>query len=214
MKNTTYLTDEDRWQAVLAAGFPDGSSYYRKANGALGMTAKQYRNGEAAVRYAISDCSLGRCLVAESERGICAILLGDDDAGLTAELLSLFPLAVREPMEGAFAGRVRQVIASVDSRATPLTLPLDIRGTAFQQQVWQALRAIPCGETASYQQVAKAIGKPNAVRAVAGACGANKLAIVIPCHRVVRNDGALSGYRWGAARKVLLLKREANNPEE
>lgn len=100
-------------------------------------------------------------------------------------------------MEGAFAGRVRQVIASVDSRATPLTLPLDIRGTAFQQQVWQALRAIPCGETASYQQVAKAIGKPNAVRAVAGACGANKLAIVIPCHRVVRNDGALSGYRWG-----------------
>ena len=200
--------------AVLAAGFPDGSSYYRKANGALGMTAKQYRNGEAAVRYAISDCSLGRCLVAESERGICAILLGDDDAGLTAELLSLFPLAVREPMEGAFAGRVRQVIASVDSRATSLTLPLDIRGTALQQQFWQALRAIPCGETASYQQVAKAIGKPNAVRAVAGACGANKLAIVIPCHRVVRNDGALSGYRWGAARKVLLLKREANNPEE
>lgn len=199
--------------AVLAAGFPDGSSYYRKANGALGMTAKQYRNGEAAVRYAISDCSLGRCLVAESERGICAILLGDDDAGLTAELLSLFPLAVREPMEGAFAGRVRQVIAFVDSRATPLTLPLDIRGTAFQQQVWQALRDIPCGETASYQQVAKAIGKPNAVRAVAGACGANKLAIVIPCHRVVRNDGALSGYRWGTARKMLLLKRKANNPE-
>lgn len=199
--------------AVLAAGFPDGSSYYRKADGALGMTAKQYRNGDAAVRYAISDCSLGRCLVAESERGICAILLGDDDTTLMAELLSLFPLAVRDPMEGAFAGRVRQVIASVDSRGTPLTLPLDIRGTAFQQQVWQALRAIPCGETASYQQVAKAIGKPNAVRAVAGACGANKLAIVIPCHRVVRNDGALSGYRRGAARKVLLLKREANNPE-
>ncbi|KZR33482.1 bifunctional DNA-binding transcriptional regulator/O6-methylguanine-DNA methyltransferase Ada [Enterobacter genomosp. S] len=199
--------------AVLAAGFPDSSSYYRKADGALGMTARQYRNGDAAVRYAISDCSLGRCLVGESERGICAILLGDDDAALTAELLSLFPLAVREPMEGAFAGRIRQVITSVDSRATPLTLPLDIRGTAFQQQVWQALRAIPCGETASYQQVAKAIGKPNAVRAVAGACGANKLAIVIPCHRVVRNDGALSGYRWGAARKILLLKREANKQE-
>ena len=168
--------------AVMAAGFPDSSSYYRKADGALGMTARQYRNGDAA-------------------------------AALTNELLSLFPLAVREPMEGAFAGRIRQVIASVDSRATPLTLPLDIRGTAFQQQVWQALRAIPCGETASYQQVAKAIGKPNAVRAVAGACGANKLAIVIPCHRVVRNDGALSGYRWGAARKVLLLKREANKQE-
>ncbi|HBI6860700.1 TPA: bifunctional DNA-binding transcriptional regulator/O6-methylguanine-DNA methyltransferase Ada [Enterobacter cloacae] len=199
--------------AVLAAGFPDSSSYYRKADGALGMTAKQYRKGDAAVRYALSDCSLGRCLVGESERGICAILLGDDDAALTAELLSLFPLAEREPMEGAFADRVRQVIAAVDSREAPLALPLDIRGTAFQQQVWQALRAIPCGETASYQQVAKAIGKPNAVRAVAGACAANKLAIIIPCHRVVRNDGALSGYRWGAGRKVLLLKREANIPE-
>lgn len=199
--------------AVLAAGFPDSSSYYRKADGALGMTAKQYRKGDVAVRYATSDCSLGRCLVGESERGICAILLGDNDAVLTAELLALFPNAEREPMEGEFALRVQQVIASIDSRATPLSLPLDIRGTAFQQQVWQALRAIPCGETASYQQVARALGKPNAVRAVAAACAANKLAIIIPCHRVVRNDGALSGYRWGIARKAQLLKREAKNQE-
>jgi AraC family transcriptional regulator of adaptative response/methylated-DNA-[protein]-cysteine methyltransferase len=105
------------------------------------------------------------------------------------------------------------VIASIDNRDVPLALPLDIRGTAFQQRVWQALRAIPCGETASYQQVAQAIGQPSAVRAVAGACAANTLAIVIPCHRVVRNDGALSGYRWGTARKALLLKREAKRRE-
>lgn len=199
--------------AVLAAGFPDSSSYYRKADSALGMTAKQYRKGDVAVHYALSNCTLGRCLVAESERGICAILLGDDYATLTDELHSLFPHARPEPADGAFALRVSQVIESLDNQNTPLTLPLDIRGTAFQQQVWQALRAIPCGETASYQQVAKTIGKPAAVRAVAGACAANKLAIVIPCHRVVRNDGALSGYRWGTARKALLLQREAKNRE-
>ncbi|WP_253383323.1 bifunctional DNA-binding transcriptional regulator/O6-methylguanine-DNA methyltransferase Ada [unidentified bacterial endosymbiont] len=199
--------------AVLGAGFADSSSYYRKANGALGMTAKQYRKGDARVRYAMDDCSLGRCLVGESERGICAILLGDDDTALTAELLTLFPNARQEPLEGAFGKRIHQVITSIDSRAVPLALPLDIRGTAFQQRVWQALRAIPDGETASYQQVAKAIGKPGAVRAVAGACAANKLAIIIPCHRVVHSDGTLSGYRWGAARKALLLQRESLSEE-
>ncbi|MEG5465750.1 bifunctional DNA-binding transcriptional regulator/O6-methylguanine-DNA methyltransferase Ada [Enterobacter chuandaensis] len=200
--------------AVLAAGFPDSSTYYSKANDALGMTAKQYRKGEVSVQYAIDDCSLGRCLVAESERGICAILLGDNDAELAEELATLFPNAEPAPREDAFAQRIRQVIASIDNHAVPLALPLDIRGTAFQQRVWQALRDIPCGETASYQQVAQAIGQPNAVRAVAGACAANRLAIVIPCHRVVRNDGALSGYRWGAARKAQLLKREAKRREE
>ena len=200
-------------RAALAAGFPDSSSYYRKANDALGMTAKQYRKGEVAVRYAIDDCWLGRCLVAESERGICAILLGDTDAELTAELATQFPKATHAPRDDAFVQRIHQVIASIDNRDVPLALPLDIRGTAFQQRVWQALRAIPCGETASYQQVAQAIGQPSAVRAVAGACAANTLAIVIPCHRVVRNDGALSGYRWGAARKALLLKREAKRRE-
>lgn len=201
---------------VLAAGFPDSSSYYRKADDALGMTAKQYRRGgsDVAVRYAISDCELGRCLVAESERGICAILLGDDDDALRDELQTLFPHAQAESPEGDFAGRLQQVIHSLDNSTAALALPLDIRGTAFQQQVWQALRAIPCGETASYQQVASAIGKPKAVRAVASACAANKLAIIIPCHRVVRNDGALSGYRWGTARKAQLLQREANHQEE
>ncbi|MGK3196796.1 bifunctional DNA-binding transcriptional regulator/O6-methylguanine-DNA methyltransferase Ada [Enterobacter ludwigii] len=199
--------------AVLAAGFPDSSSYYRQANAALGMTAKQYRKGDVAVRYAIGECSLGRCLVGESERGICAILLGDDDATLTEELLTLFPKAERETLEGEFARRIERVISAIDDHTVPLALPLDIRGTAFQQRVWQALRDIPRGETASYRQVAQTIGSPGAVRAVAGACAANKLAVIIPCHRVVRHDGTLSGYRWGTERKALLLKREAKNPE-
>ncbi|KMV58432.1 bifunctional DNA-binding transcriptional regulator/O6-methylguanine-DNA methyltransferase Ada [Escherichia coli] len=172
--------------SILNAGFPDSSSYYRKADETLGMTAKQFRHGgeNLAVRYALADCELGRCLVAESERGICAILLGDDDATLISELQQMFPAA--------------------DSAPADLT---------FQQQVWQALRTIPCGETVSYQQLANAIGKPKAVRAVASACAANKLAIVIPCHRVVRGDGTLSGYRWGVSRKAQLLRREAENEE-
>jgi len=201
--------------SVLAAGFPDSSSYYRNADASLGMTAKQYRSGgeETTVRYALSHCALGRCLVAESARGICAILPGDDDSALIAELERIFPHARREQADAAFAGRVAQVIASVDNHAVALALPLDIRGTAFQRQVWQALRAIPGGETASYQQVANAIGQPGAVRAVARACAANTLAIIIPCHRVVRSDGGLSGYRWGTARKAALLRREAKKEE-
>lgn len=202
-------------QAILNAGFPDSSSYYRKADQALGMTAKQFRKGgdNVSVRYTLADCALGRCLVAESERGICAILLGDDDATLVADLHALFPTAQDVPADANFQQRVREVIVAINSRDAPLSLPLDIRGTAFQQQVWQALRTIPCGETVSYQQLASAIGKPKAVRAVASACGANKLAIVIPCHRVIRGDGALSGYRWGIARKAQLLHREATGEE-
>lgn len=125
----------------------------------------------------------------------------------------MFPAADNAPADLTFQQHVRDVIASLNQRDTPLTLPLDIRGTAFQQQVWQALRTIPCGETVSYQQLANAIGKPKAVRAVASACAANKLAIVIPCHRVVRGDGTLSGYRWGVSRKAQLLRREAENEE-
>ncbi len=202
-------------QAILNAGFPDSSSYYRKADQALGMTAKQFRKGgdNVSVHYTLADCALGRCLVAESERGICAILLGDDDATLVADLHALFPAAQDVPADANFQQRVREVIVAINSRDAPLSLPLDIRGTAFQQQVWQALRTIPCGETVSYQQLASAIGKPKAVRAVASACGANKLAIVIPCHRVIRGDGALSGYRWGIARKAQLLQRETTGEE-
>ena len=202
-------------RAALAAGFPDSSSYYRQADAALGMTASQFRRGGAAtvVTWTTGDCALGRCLVAESERGICAILLGDDDATLISELQQMFPAADNAPADLMFQQHVREVIASLNQRDTPLTLPLDIRGTAFQQQVWQALRTIPCGETVSYQQLANAIGKPKAVRAVASACAANKLAIIIPCHRVVRGDGTLSGYRWGVSRKAQLLRREAENEE-
>ena len=197
---------------------------HRLFKATTGMTPKAWQQAWRArrlrellakgeVRYALADCELGRCLVAESERGICAILLGDDDATLISELQQMFPAADSAPADLTFQQHVREVIASLNQRDTPLTLPLDIRGTAFQQQVWQALRTIPCGETVSYQQLANAIGKPKAVRAVASACAANKLAIVIPCHRVVRGDGTLSGYRWGVSRKAQLLRREAENEE-
>lgn len=197
-------------QAVLAAGFPSSSSYYRQADNVLGMTARAYRQGgkTADIHYAIDRCELGRCLVALSERGICAVLLGDDDATLLTELQQSFPSAHLTAAEAASQAQIQAVIASLNQRSTPLTLPLDIRGTAFQQQVWQALRAIPAGETRSYQQIADGIGNPKAVRAVAGACAANRLAILIPCHRVVRGDGSLSGYRWGVTRKAALLARE------
>ncbi|WP_373240175.1 bifunctional DNA-binding transcriptional regulator/O6-methylguanine-DNA methyltransferase Ada [Kluyvera ascorbata] len=197
-------------QAVLGAGFPTSSSYYRQADEVLGMTARAYRQGGKSTRidYAVGHCELGHCLVALSERGICAVLLGDSHEALMAELQQSFPSAHCMPAASEFTEQIQSVIASLNHRATPLTLPLDIRGTAFQQQVWQALREIPTGETRSYQQIADGIGNPKAVRAVAGACAANRLAILIPCHRVVRGDGSLSGYRWGVARKAALLARE------
>lgn len=201
--------------AVLAAGFPDTGSYYRKADETLGMTARQYRQGGegAAIRYALTHCELGRCLVAESDRGICAILLADCESLLTAELHTMFPHAQLMQDDAEFSARVAEVVATIEHPGRPLPLPLDMRGTAFQMQVWQALQAIPAGETASYRAVATAIGKPQAIRAVASACAANRLAIVIPCHRVVRTDGLLSGYRWGAARKAQLLARESLKEE-
>lgn len=197
-------------QAVLAAGFPTSSSYYRHADEMLGMSAKTYRQGGKAteIHYATGECSLGCCLVAISERGICAVLLGDDEPALIDELQRSFPAARFLPADAAFSQQIAAVVASLNQPTTALSLPLDIRGTAFQQQVWQALRAIPVGETRSYQQVAQSIGNPQAVRAVASACAANRLAILVPCHRVVRGDGSLSGYRWGVARKAALLQRE------
>jgi len=197
-------------QAVLAAGFPTSSSYYRHADEMLGMRAKTYRQGgkAAQIHYATGECSLGRCLVAISERGVCAVLLGDDEEALMDELQRSFPAAELRPAESAFSQQIADVVTSLNQPSSTLSLPLDIRGTAFQQQVWHALRAIPAGETRSYQQVAQSIGKPKAVRAVASACAANRLAILVPCHRGVRGDGALSGYRWGVARKAALLQRE------
>lgn len=202
--------------AALSAGFPDNSSYYQQADAALGMTARQFRRGgeDLDITWVCGDGPLGRCLVAESKRGVCAVLPGESDALLYAELASLFPNARLHPGDDAFRQRVAQVFSHLDDHRQPFSLPLDLRGTAFQLQVWQALRQIPAGETRSYRQVAQSIGRPRAVRAVASACAANKLALVIPCHRVVRQDGALSGYRWGTARKALLLAREASSEEK
>ncbi|MBZ7394694.1 bifunctional DNA-binding transcriptional regulator/O6-methylguanine-DNA methyltransferase Ada [Klebsiella michiganensis] len=202
--------------AALSAGFPDSSSYYQQADAALGMTGRQFRRGggDIDITWVCGDGPLGRCLVAESGRGVCAVLPGEDDALLYAELASLFPNARLHPGDEIFRQRVAQVFSHLDDHRQPFSLPLDLRGTAFQLQVWQALRQIPAGETRSYRQVAQSIGRPRAVRAVASACAANKLALVIPCHRVVREDGALSGYRWGTARKALLLAREASSEDK
>ncbi|HFK3786272.1 TPA: bifunctional DNA-binding transcriptional regulator/O6-methylguanine-DNA methyltransferase Ada [Klebsiella oxytoca] len=201
--------------AALSAGFPDNSSYYQQADAALGMTGRQFRRGgeNMDITWVCGDGPLGRCLVAESERGICAVLPGDNDSSLYDQLASLFPNARLHPGDEVFRLRVAQVFSYLNDHRQPFSLPLDLRGTAFQLQVWQALRQIPAGETRSYRQVAQSMGRPRAVRAVASACAANKLALVIPCHRVVREDGALSGYRWGTARKALLLAREAQYEE-
>ena len=176
----------------------------------LGMTPKRYRQGGALtpIRFAIGECSLGSILVAASERGVCAILLGEDPEALARTLQDRFPKAELRGGEADFEALVARVVGFVEAPALGLELPLDIRGTAFQQRVWQALRAIPAGATASYAEIAARIGAKGGARAVAGACAANSIAVAIPCHRVVRSDGALSGYRWGVERKRALLERE------
>jgi len=196
--------------AVYAAGYNASGRFYEQADRILGMTPSRYRNGGATVeiRFALGQCSLGAILVAASERGICAILLGDDPEPLIRDLQDRFPKAALLGGEPGFEAWVAAVIGFVDTPGVGLHLPLDIRGTAFQQRVWQALCEIPAGSTASYTEIARRIGLPRAVRAVAGACAANALAVAIPCHRVVRTDGGLSGYRWGVERKRALLDKE------
>lgn len=197
--------------AIGGAGFPSNGRFYAASASLLGMTPGRYRSGGAGeeLRFAIGQCSLGAILVASSAKGVAAILLGDDPDALARELQDRFPRASLVGGEAAFEALVARVIGCVEAPGTGLDLPLDVRGTAFQQRVWQALRAIPPGETASYAQVAASIGAPGAVRAVGAACAANALAVAIPCHRVVRSDGGLSGYRWGVERKRALLAREA-----
>ncbi len=196
--------------ALYEAGFNSSGRFYTVANQLLGMTPKAYKAGGANVRihYAVGACTLGALLVAQSERGICAILFDDEAPALEADLHRRFPNARIEAADEAFSQTLAEVIAFVEAPGQGLSLPLDIRGTVFQQRVWQALQAIPAGKTASYREVAEAIGTPLAVRAVAGACAANSLAVAIPCHRVVRNDGGISGYRWGVERKQKLLEKE------
>jgi AraC family transcriptional regulator of adaptative response/methylated-DNA-[protein]-cysteine methyltransferase len=198
-------------EAIYEAGFNSSGRFYERSNEVLGMTPTDYRAGgaNAEIRFAVGECSLGSILVARSARGVCAILLGDDPDALARELQDAFPRAILVGGDEEFERLVANVVGFVEAPSAGLDLPLDVRGTAFQQRVWQALREIPPGATASYSDVAKRIGAPNAVRAVAQACAANSIAVAIPCHRVVRTDGGLSGYRWGVERKRALLESEA-----
>lgn len=198
-------------EAIFDAGYNANSRFYENADAVLGMTPGNYRAGGAntTIRFAIGECALGAILVAQSERGICAILLGDDPDALARDLQDRFPRASLIGGDRGFEQLVATVVGFVEAPRIGLDLPLDVRGTAFQQRVWQALRVIPAGHTASYTEIARRIGAPKAVRAVAGACAANALAVAIPCHRVVRSDGGLSGYRWGVERKRTLLDNEA-----
>ncbi|RMT07273.1 ADA regulatory protein [Pseudomonas amygdali pv. lachrymans] len=197
--------------ALYEAGFNSNSRFYEASQKMLGMKPSEYRAGGANVdiRFALGESSLGSILVARSPKGICAISLGDDPNVLVEKFQDQYPNANLIGGDEEFEQLVARVVVFVESPATGLALPLDIRGTVFQERVWQALRDIPAGSTATYTDIATRIGMPSAVRAVANACGANTLAVAIPCHRVVRSDGSLSGYRWGVERKRKLLEIEA-----
>ncbi|WP_372715808.1 bifunctional DNA-binding transcriptional regulator/O6-methylguanine-DNA methyltransferase Ada [Immundisolibacter sp.] len=199
-------------EAIYGAGFNSNGRFYATSNQVLGMTPTQYRAGgvDTAIRFAVGQCSLGAILVAASERGVCAILLGDDPEALARDLQDRFPRADLVGGDEDFEQLVARVVGFVEAPRLGLDLPLDVRGTAFQQRVWQALGQIPAGKTVTYTDIARRIGAPNAVRAVAGACAANPLAVAIPCHRVVSLNGGLSGYRWGVERKRALLDREGD----
>jgi AraC family transcriptional regulator of adaptative response/methylated-DNA-[protein]-cysteine methyltransferase len=198
-------------EAIYGAGYSGSGRFYAESNGMLGMTPSTWRAGGAdlQIRFAIGECSLGSILVAATARGVCAILLGDNPQELAHDLERRFPKARLIGADAGFEELVAKVVGLVEHPGLGTELPLDVRGTAFQQRVWQALRRIPAGARATYAEIARAVGAPKAIRAVAQACGANALAVAIPCHRVVRTDGKLSGYRWGVERKRALLDREA-----
>jgi AraC family transcriptional regulator of adaptative response/methylated-DNA-[protein]-cysteine methyltransferase len=197
-------------EAIYDAGFNSAGRFYEASNALLGMTPTKFRKGgiDADIRFAIGESSLGAILVARSAKGVCAILLGDDPDALVRQIQDRFPKANLIGGDAAFEALVSRVVGFVEAPRLGFDLPLDIRGTAFQQRVWQALREIPAGTTASYAEIARRIGAAHSARAVAHACAENEIAVAIPCHRVVRSDGALSGYRWGVARKSALLKKE------
>jgi|SoimicmetaTmtHPA_FD_contig_71_99426_length_1392_multi_3_in_0_out_0_2 AraC family transcriptional regulator, regulatory protein of adaptative response / methylated-DNA-[protein]-cysteine methyltransferase len=197
--------------AIYDAGFNSNGRFYANASEVLGMAPTDFREGGAGqdIRFAIAECWLGLVLIAESEKGVCAILFGDDPEELRCDLQDQFPRARLIGSDKSFEELTAKVIAFVEAPGQGLDLPLDIRGTAFQHRVWDALRRIPVGSTASYAEIAEKIGAPKAVRAVARACATNRIAVAIPCHRVVRSDGGLSGYRGGVERKRALLAKEA-----
>lgn len=197
-------------EAIYASGFGGTGHFYAGARAAFGMTPSAYRahgRGEE-IRFAIGQCSLGAILVAATTKGVCAVLLGDTPGPLLEDLQARFKKATLVGGDAAFEKLVAQVVTIVDAPKQGHALPLDLRGTAFQERVWQALREIPPGESATYTEIAKRIGSAGSVRAVGSACGANPVAVLIPCHRVVRQGGALAGYRWGIERKKALLERE------
>jgi len=198
-------------EAIYGAGFNSNARFYATASETLGMTPTDFRSGGkgASIRFAVGECSLGSVLVAVTEKGVCAILLGDEPGALVRDLEDRFPKASLIGGDAGFEQWVAKVIGFVEAPALGLDLPLHVRGTAFQHRVWRALREIPPGSTTTYAEVARRIGAPKSVRAIGQAVGANPLAVAIPCHRVVRSDGGLSGYRWGVERKRVLLKREA-----
>lgn len=202
--------------ALYNAGFQSSSAAYGDAAGQMGMTPAQYRhNGDAAhIMYTVAPCRLGWLLVAATARGICTVRLGDTEAELVQTLVAEFAAADLQREEAEMSGWIGAVLAYLDGQQSHLDLPLDVRATAFQRRVWEALRAIPYGSTRSYSDVAAAIGQPTAVRAVAHACATNPAALVIPCHRVIRTDGNLGGYRWGLERKQALLVQEAQRAAE
>ena len=196
--------------AIYEAGYNSNGRFYAESSQMLGMTPTRFRAGGVGVsiRFAIGECSLGSILVASSEQGVCAILLGDDPDALAKDLQDRFPKAQLIGGDRDYERVIAQVVGFVEAPQLGLSLPLDVRGTAFQRRVWQALCEIPVGQTMSYTVVAQRIGSPKAVRAVAGACAANAIAVAVPCHRVLRTDGSLSGYRWGVERKRKLLEKE------
>ncbi|AUF94917.1 AraC family transcriptional regulator of adaptative response/methylated-DNA-[protein]-cysteine methyltransferase [Pseudomonas sp. BIGb0278] len=201
-------------EALFDAGYNSNSRFYEGAGQRLGMLPKQYRarGAGATIYFAVGQCALGAILVAQSARGVCAIFLGDDPAQLLNDLQDQFANAELIGADSRFEQLIAQVVGFVEQPALGLNLPLDVQGTAFQERVWQALREVPAGQRVSYTDIAERIGAPKAVRAVALACAANRIAVAIPCHRVVRRDGDLSGYRWGVERKRQLLERETALP--
>jgi AraC family transcriptional regulator, regulatory protein of adaptative response / methylated-DNA-[protein]-cysteine methyltransferase len=198
--------------AIYEAGYGSSSRFYEKSAGLLGMTPTRYRAGglNEEIRFAVGESSLGAILVASSTKGVAAILLGNDPELLVRDLQDRFPRAKLIGADRDYESLVARVVGLMEAPSIGFDLPLDIRGTAFQQRVWRALQEIPPGRTVSYAEIARRIGMPKAVRAVAGACAANNHAVAIPCHRVVRNDGTLSGYAWGVDKKRMLLDREAD----